>query len=289
LTIKLGSDAYDFLIIGFGPITDALSKKLIQEDLSVAIVSENIKSKVGIPVLSRSQVMAQAQKIKVDTVVVSTRLDKWKSREEYEKFMRSMATIKPRRILLLSSVSVYGDSKIPRKESDPTESVTRYGQSKILEEEFLIKIRPEQCELVILRISNVFGNILFDDFVNHVLLSVKSGTHVRLAHEGKATRNFIWIEDLISILLELLSKEKLPEIINIGSASSISLKKLIFEIESITNQNITVIESTDGKDIINNSIIDTNLMNQLVVYKPNEIRSVLEDYYLENPEFRNSK
>jgi nucleoside-diphosphate-sugar epimerase len=277
------------LIIGFGPITDALSKKLIQEDLSVAIVSENIKSKLGIPVLSRSQVMAQPQKMKVDTVVVSTRLDKWNSREEYEKFIRSMATIKPKRIVLLSSVSVYGDSKIPRKESDPTESLTRYGQSKILEEEFLLKIRPEQCELVILRISNVFGNILFDDFVNHVLFSVKSGTYVRLAHEGKATRNFIWIEDLISILLELLGKEKLPEIINIGSTSSISLKKLIFEIESITNENITVVESTDGKDIINNSIIDTNLMNQLVVYKPNEIRSVLEDYYLENPEFRNSK
>jgi nucleoside-diphosphate-sugar epimerase len=233
--------------------------------------------------------MAHAQKIKVKTVVVSTRLDKWNSREEYEKFMNNVSTMKPERIVLLSSVSVYGESENPRKESDPTESVTRYGQSKILEEKILFKIKPEHCELVILRISNVYGNIIFDDFINQVLLSGKSGSHVSLAHKGKATRNFIWIEDLITILIELLSKKKLPEIINLGSPSSISLKKLIFEIESITNMNISVTESADGKDIINNSIIDTNLMTQLVSYKPSEITSVLKDYFLENPEFRNSK
>ena len=165
-------------------------------------------------------------------------------------------------------------------------SVTRYGKSKITEEQILLKTSSKDSELVILRIANVYGNSQFDDFVNHILTCAKTGKEVSLIHKGRATRNFIWIEDLTSILVELLRKEQLPKVINLGSPTSISLKKLITEIESIIDSEILVLQLDGDSEIIYDSIIDTTLMQQLTTHKGSEIRFALENYISGYPEFR---
>ena len=104
LTIKPDNHLYDFLVIGFGPITDALTKKLTQEKFSVALVSNTQNATVGIPVISRSQMIAEAHGLSASTVVLSTRLDRWDSQKDYEDFIKSVMAIRPKRIILLSSV-----------------------------------------------------------------------------------------------------------------------------------------------------------------------------------------
>jgi nucleoside-diphosphate-sugar epimerase len=226
--------------------------------------------------------------VQAKTIIISTRVDRWDSREQYENVIASLPTLHPKRIVLLSSVSVYGDNKLPRNEDSKIQPVTKYGRSKVFEEQALLRNNPESCELSILRISNVFGHRLFDDFVNHVFLSAKRSDPVRLIDQGRTTRNFIWLKDLINILIQLLNFETLPQYLNIGSQTSINLQSLILEIEIILEKRITIVESNGDLDIAANSIIDTSQLNTLLDFETTEIVLALQNYFLENSDLASS-
>ena len=221
--------------------------------------------------------------LRASSVIVSARADKWESKSDYEDFISRLPILSPKRIFLLSSVSVYGDSDLPRKEDSKIDPVTKYGLSKAFEEKTLEIFKPESAQLIILRISNVFGHRLFDDFVNNVFMSAKLGKPVLLIDQGKTTRNFIWFYDLIIVLSKLFTLESLPQFLNIGSSKSINLQTLVNEIEKIMGKRITIVESGEELDIVANSIIDTSKLTQLMDYNATNLVTALENYYLQDP------
>lgn len=221
-------------------------------------------------------------------VIVSTRMDRLGMNQVYEDLIKRLLELHPKRIFLLSSVAVYGDSLDPRSEISKRAPVTLYGKSKALEEDILLRLKPNNCELVIFRISNVFGHIFFDDFVNHIFLSTKMKIPARVIDQGRTTRNFIWFDDLIQILSQLISIKSLPAVLNIGANNSINLQSLVNEIEIILDKKIQIVESSDMLDIVANSIIDTSELRQILNFKMTEIDIALRNYYLTNPELSNS-
>ena len=215
-------------------------------------------------------------------------MDRLELSQAYEDLIKSLSDLKPKRIFLLSSVAVYGDSLNPRSEISEPAPVTLYGKSKASEEEILLRLKPNDCELVIFRISNVFGHVLFNDFVNHIFFSAKVENAARVIDQGRTTRNFIWLNDLINILHRLISLKSLPAVLNIGSNSSINLQSLINEIEIILDKKIRIVEASNKLDIVANSIIDTNELRQILNFEITEIGVALRNYYLANPELTNS-
>jgi nucleoside-diphosphate-sugar epimerase len=226
--------------------------------------------------------------LQAKNIIVSTRADKWESTDQYENAISKLPMFHPKRIILLSSVSVYGDNKLPRNEYAQLAPVTKYGRSKVFEEQVLLRNNPESCELSILRISNVFGHRFFDDFVNHVFLSAKLGNPVCLIDQGRTTRNFIWLKDLVNILLQLLNFGILPRYLNIGSSTSVNLQSLIMEIELILEKRIAIEGTSGDLDIAANSIIDTSQLYKLLNYKTTEIVFALQNYFLENSDLASS-
>ena len=271
------------MFIGFGPIAEALTELLLAQRFSVAIVSDNAISHQKMPVISRKRMIELGSSLEASNIVVSARADKWESKSNYENFVSRLPILRPKKVFLLSSVSVYGDSDLPRNEDSIVDPVTKYGLSKAFEEKTLRLFKPESVQLIILRISNVFGHQLFDDFVNNVFLSAKLGKPVLLIDQGKTTRNFIWFHDLIIVLSRLLTLESLPQFLNIGSSKSINLRTLVSEIERILGKRITIVESGEELDIVANSIIDTSKLRQLIDYKTTDLVTALENYYLEDP------
>jgi nucleoside-diphosphate-sugar epimerase len=269
-------------MLGYGPISDALTKNLMSAGFKVLIVSDHAKNNQKFSVISRLKMIELRNKLEARVIIVSTRADKWESNEHYENLIASLLMINPARVILLSSVSVYGDSDLPRNESSVIEPVTKYGNSKALEEQILTRHIYGSSDLSILRISNVFGHKLFDDFVNHVFLNAKESKPIRLIDDGKTTRNFIWFNDLIEILLKIISLDSLPKILNIGTPKSINLKSLIFEIEKILQKKLVVIESDLNLDIVANSIIDTSLLNQIIDVRTTQLIPALESYFSES-------
>ena len=241
-----------------------------------------------VPVISREEMLGLGSRLKAKNIIVSTRADKWESTDQYENAISKLPMFHPKRIILLSSVSVYGDNKLPRTEDAELVPVTKYGRSKVFEEQVLLRNNPESCELSILRISNVFGHRFFDDFVNQVFLSAKLSDPVCLIDQGRTTRNFIWLKDLVNILFQLLNLEILPRYLNIGSSTSINLQSLIVEIELILEKRITIEGTSGDLDIAANSIIDTTQLNKLLNYKSTEIVLALQNYFLENSDLASS-
>lgn len=265
-----------------------MTEKLHATGNKIFIVSDHAKALPKVPVISREELLELGPRLRAQNIIVSTRADKWESTYQYENMISRLPMLHPNKIILLSSVSVYGDNKLPRNEYADLLPVTKYGRSKVFEEQVLLRNNPESCNLSILRISNVFGHRFFDDFVNHVFLSSKVNESVRLIDQGRTTRNFIWLKDLVNILFQLLNFDTLPKYLNIGSSTSINLQSLILEIELLLGKNITIEESDGYLDIAANSIIDTSQLNRLLNFKNTELAVALQNYYLENPELASS-
>lgn len=145
-----------------------------------------------------------------------------------------------KKLLYASSSSVYGDNKnLPVKETYNTNPLNYYAISKENNEKtasFFSKI--SKIKFVGLRFFSIYGSFGRPDMLIYKLLNChETNKTFYLNNNGNHTRDFTYIDDVVSIIFKLISKKlNTPnEIFNISNTKMISLKTLIKLME---NQNI---------------------------------------------------
>lgn len=134
----------------------------------------------------------------------------------------------PKKVILASSQAVYMGCKKPFKEGTKPKPTTTYGRSKLKAEKVAQKWSKKlEIPLVILRYSTVLGPGVREKSGMSGPLTVwtragLTGESIRVLQDGKQTRDYIHVEDVVAA--NLLAAKKLPKgIYNVGGGKEVKL------------------------------------------------------------------
>lgn len=176
------------------------------------------------------------------------------------------------RLVYASSSSVYGKPQyLPYDEDHPTEPVSPYGVSKRSSEHY-IRVYNEVYGLstVSLRYFTVYGprmrpNMAISNFVSRCI----RGKPLQIYGDGKQTRDFTYIDDVVNANQQLLHDDSADgEIMNIGSTDNIDILTLAEVVRDEIDPALDI-EFTDTRDAdAEHTHADISKANDLIGYEP---------------------
>ncbi|MDC1129284.1 NAD-dependent epimerase/dehydratase family protein [Candidatus Pelagibacter sp.] len=149
-----------------------------------------------------------------------------------------------KKFIFISSNTVYPVSIKAMTEKDVDYSLfDKYfnvGWMKIFSEK-ICQMYKDKINILIIRPGNIFGpNDKFDLVRSKVIPSLirkfETKKTVEIWGDGKDIKDFIYIDDFVSIVLKLINKPFKFMILNVASGQSISLKKIIKFLSKIYNK-----------------------------------------------------
>ena len=211
--------------------------KFIQDDLkNIDNVKKKIKTKVNF-VLHQASLTSVPESIKQPELYLVSNFLNFKNILDLSK------VLKVKNLVYASSSSVYGNRSTNNFEKNSisfnslNKLTSPYAQSKKIIEEFANNYKSN-FNLIGLRYFNVFGPFQKIEGVNLPVISKWINLIIRkkplvIYGNGKATRNFVYIDDVVNanIISALTVKKNI--ILNICSSKSITLKELLLKIEDI--------------------------------------------------------
>lgn len=158
------------------------------------------------------------------------------------------------KFIYFSSCSVYGASENIADETSPTNPLTAYAKSKVLNENYLLEIADEKFSPIIFRNATVFGaspRLRFDLVVNNLSGLAYTTGEIKMDSDGTPWRPFVHVLDVCqAVLLALSTSKKLTnkQIINIGNTNSNYQIKDIAQIIKDAFPGCTVSLNANGAD-----------------------------------------
>lgn len=145
-----------------------------------------------------------------------------------------------------SSFAVY---KIPKSgqiisENSPTLPRNEYGKSKLTAEKYIREYSDKfSIKSTIFRMSNIYGigdsfgrNSVVSDFIN----KIRNDEMINVDGNGSQTRDFIYVDDVVSALLKVQASLTTFNIFNIASGEEVSISELLGKIEKIINKKASI-------------------------------------------------
>jgi UDP-glucuronate decarboxylase len=149
------------------------------------------------------------------------------------------------RILQASTSEVYGDPHIhPQTEGywgnvNPIGIRSCYDEGKRVAETLMMDYhRQNKVEIRIARIFNTYGpRMLADDgrVVSNFIVQALKGEELTLYGNGKQTRSFCYVDDLVEALIRLMNVPQWFEPVNLGNPVEFTIKELAEEIARVCN------------------------------------------------------
>ncbi len=130
-----------------------------------------------------------------------------------------------KQIVLISSIDVYGNNpKLPIKEETLVKPQSNYAITKAVQEWILEKWASEnKVKLTILRLSHTFGpGDHHGKVIKSMISQVLEKRDINIFGDGADLRDFVYVEDVANVILEILKRET-EGIINIATGKSINL------------------------------------------------------------------
>lgn len=165
--------------------------------------------------------------------------------------MEAMRDVGVRRVVLVSSGAIYGDqASQPLTEDMVPTPKSPYAVSKLSAENYVRTIgKLWGIETVSLRVFNAFGpgqNLppSYPPVVPYFLSQALRNGSIVIHSDGKQTRDYIYLDDVISALIAASTAPNLDGlIINIGSGKETSVMELVKLVGFVTGKKIDVIQN----------------------------------------------
>lgn len=175
---------------------------------------------------------------------------------------------KPKKILLASSSSVYGDRKTPGKETDIPCPKSLYAASKLAMEDISKvyrntgMIKDDICNL---RIFTVYGPHQRETLAIHKFIDAAlRDEEITVYGTGEQSRDFTFIDDLCITIEHLLRKQHLPHTLNMGFGSTITVNEILDIISSQLDKKLKIrYEPMNMFDVMTTKS-DTRLFNRVL-------------------------
>ena len=188
----------------------------------------------------------------------------------FKKALDYSRTFKVKKVVFVSSGgAVYSRANIiPTTEKDLTCPGSLYGLANLVLEKILDEYyKVYELNFIILRLSNVYGPRQWESgAVPSFIKQISKNQSLVISGDGTQTRDFIYIDDVVSALLIAGRTEK-TGVFNVGSGQEISLNQLAKEITRILNRKI---KRSYGfsKEVIQRSILDCSKIKEELNWEP---------------------
>jgi len=162
------------------------------------------------------------------------------------------------RFLQASTSEVYGDPEVsPQVEEywgnvNPIGIRSCYDEGKRAAETLTVDYhRQHGTDIRIARIFNTYGprmSVNDGRVVSNFIVQALNGDQITIFGDGKQTRSFCYVSDLIDGLIRLFEKENLFAPINLGNPEPIEMNQLASEIIGLTNSKSEVLNLSMPED-----------------------------------------
>ena len=153
------------------------------------------------------------------------------------------------KIIVTSSAAVYQNSNNSIDETSTTKPLSPYGQSKLDMEKIIIQ---SKINYIILRLFNVYGNGQVTGVIANFRKNILENKPLTIFGDGKATRDFIHIDDVIDGIS--LSIKSTSGIYNIASGNGTSISNLAKLLIQLFENNSEIIYKSARVGEINYSV-----------------------------------
>lgn len=280
-------DKYDYCFVGSGAILAELLKTPDLKNSKILVISNQFDqnrlstfNKKQMTMISRTYFLNSRIKYEIQNLIILTKSHRWEDSGEFFKVMHVLREQVIKTVVHISSGSVYGNMSRKGNEATPTSPISKYGVSKAKEEEIVIDQFKFSKNVIVLRVSNVYGNLIFTDFVNKCIRAIDKKDNVILFRNGTLVRDFLFVDCLVSAIVKLLGSELLEyeTCFNVSTGEPTSIAELVAKIESLVGTTVKRIEGSFDSGVIEYSVLDNSKLLSTITWNPLSLRSGLTRY-----------
>ncbi len=187
--------------------------------------------------------------------------------------LESMRKNDVKKIIFSSASSVVGKVQYnPVDELHPCTPLTPYAVSKLASEHYIrVYSNLYNLEYFIFRFFNIYGEHLYPEsgaLIPNVIKKIHNDEPVTVAGDGKQTRDFVYVNDLIKCYIDVIKKDLKNELINLGTGKAQSIMDVINLCTKIIGKmpKINYVEKRPGE--IDNFVADTKKFHSIFGYIP---------------------
>ncbi len=173
--------------------------------------------------------------------------------------LEAMRAANVKRVVYASSAATYtANNPEPHQETDMPDPSSPYGLDK-LSGEFLLRAygRLYGIRGTSLRFFNIYGerqdpNSAYSGVISIFVNRLKAGQGITIFGDGYQLRDFVYVRDLAAFITSLVPQSEVPDLMNVGTGVSVTLRDLVGELESIlgTSAAVTFAEPRAGDIMI---------------------------------------
>jgi len=242
-----------FRVIGIDSFTDYYSKRIKKNNIRKCLRSKNFSFiEKDILRFDLSSLLKKGEYIFHEAAQPGVRSSWGKEFETYVKnniivtqrlLEFSKDNKKLKKIVIASSSSVYGNQSGKMIENSTiTMPVSPYGTTKLAAENLAMLYHKNfGMPITALRYFTVYGprqrpDMAFTKFITSAIKKEK----ITIYGNGKQTRDFTYISDVVNANISCISNDVSGKILNIGGGHIISINDILKEIKTITNQDLKI-------------------------------------------------
>ena len=274
----------EVLLLGFGPITQAFAQSLIAKGHKVITISQRLSTKsAGAEFPLDSLHTISWQDVLSQQVSSASTYIGWRQSPQSQPlgielidWLKS-TNLRTGKIHHLSSASVYSGSQELFSEIDYASAIsTKPLNSKQILEKLVVDLcREKDSEFVNYRISNVYGPGIHQGFINESLNNLKNGAPITIFKELDLIRDYIFIDDLISGLIDLRLHGSPDEMLNISTGRGVSISEIISYLKNLGVNDLKLLEIAAPKNTIPRSVLSCKRLEEIILWKPQVIEKTL--------------
>tara|TARA_B100000029_G_C17464787_1_gene919844 strand:+ start:305 stop:1270 length:966 start_codon:yes stop_codon:yes gene_type:complete len=190
--------------------------------------------------------------------------------------LKSCVANKVKKVLWVSSSTVYQPSKIKIKENDLNLNIDPYDiylgtgwLYRYLEKLCLFYNQSKKMDIKVIRTSSIYGPYdNFDDKKSHVIpalikKSINSKKNLEVWGDPSVVRDFVYVEDLVDAMINFIPK-RTKQILNFSSGNSTSIKLLAKTILKISGTNKKIIYKFKNRSSAIYRVLNNNNYNKKI-------------------------
>lgn len=176
-----------------------------------------------------------------------------------------------KKLIYASSSSVYGlCPELPMTESSPLLPYSPYGVTKLAAENLCQLYFKNFCvPTVSLRFFTVYGPGQRPDMAFHIFLkAIENNKPIQLYGDGKQTRDFTYIDDIVDANVLSLDRGKAGEIYNVGGGIRKEMKTIFPILEKITGKKVLIQHFDRQRGDVFHTYADINKAKKVLDFSP---------------------
>lgn len=165
------------------------------------------------------------------------------------------------RLVYSSSSSVYGDAEaLPLREDTPCRPVSPYGVTKLAAEHLVhLYARNHGLPAVSLRYFTVYGPRQRPDMAFHRFLAAAlAGEPVRVFGDGRQTRDFTFVDDIVAATRAAADSGRLGCVYNVGGGERVSINDVLTLVGEVTGRPLSVLREESQRGDMRDTLADTS-------------------------------